>query len=306
MKVKTLILKFFGFLIFLFILDFGIGKILNYYYFKQKYGEYAVLTKTIENPTNQRIEILIMGSSRARRHYHPGIISATLGKSCYNAGYDAQSILFHKALLDIIEEKYKPEIIVLDVNMNELDNEEISYDQLSVLLPYASRYPKLWNTLLLKSPFERIKAISRIYPYNSLLDKIVKGNIIYQESDINGFMPFYGMYGNDLVERTFPEIDLDPNKVSAFNAFLAICREKNIQLYIVYSPEYVKSLNTSSSMNYIIETCQKQGIEYISYQNNESYLKNELFREYLHLNNVGAEKFSLEIASKIKEKMNEE
>jgi hypothetical protein len=305
MKVKTLILKILLFIVLLLILDFAIGKTLNYYYFKQKQGEYALLTRTIENPTNQRAEILIMGSSRAKRHYHPGIISATLGKSCYNTGYDAQSILFCKALLDIIREKYKPEIIVLDVNMHALNNEEISYDQLSVLLPYASRYPMLWNTLSLKSPFERIKCISLIYPYNSLLDKIVKGNIVHWEDDINGFVPFYGVYRNDLEERTFPEINLDSNKINAFESFLSICRENNIQLYIVYSPEYVKSLNISPSMNYIIEKCQKQNIEYISYRNNEFFLNNELFQEYLHLNNVGAEKFSLDIALKIKEKINE-
>jgi hypothetical protein len=304
MKVKKLILNLLLFIVLLFILDFAIGKTFSYYYFKQKQGEYATLTKTIENPTNQKVEILIMGSSRARRHYHPGIISATLGKSSYNAGYDAQSILFHKALLDIIEEKYKPKIIVLDVNMNELDNEEISYDQLSVLLPYAPCYPELWNTLSLKSPFERIKCISRIYPYNSLLDKIVRGNIMHMEDDIKGFVPLYGVYENNLGQITIPETNLDPNKINAFNAFLAACREKNIQLYIVYSPEYIKSLNISSSMNYIIDTCQKQGIEYISYRNNESYLKKEFFKEYLHLNNVGAEKFSFDIALKIKEKIN--
>jgi hypothetical protein len=304
MKVKTLILKLLGFLIFLFILDFVIGKTVEYYYFKQKTGEYAVLTKTLENPTKQPTEILIMGSSRARRHYHPGIISATLGKSCYNAGYDAQSILYCTAILDIIEEKYKPEIIILDVNMNELDNEEISYDQLSVLLPYAPCYPKLWNTLSLKSPFEKIKSISRIYPYNSLLDKIIKGNILDQEDDINGFVPFYGMYRNKFEEKIFSEIKLDPNKISAFDSFLSICREKNIQLYIVYSPEYLKSVNISSSMNYIIDKCKTQGIPYISYRNNESFLKVELFREYMHLNNVGAERFSLDIALEIKDKLN--
>jgi hypothetical protein len=304
MKVKTLILKFFGLLFLLFVLDFIIGKTLEYYYFKQKSGEYAVLTKTIENSTNQQDEILIMGSSRARGHYHPGIISATLGKSCYNAGYDAQSILFHNALLEIIEEKYKPKIVILDVNMNELDHEQISYEQLSVFLPYALRYPKLWNILSLKSPFEKIKCISRIYPYNSLLDKIIQGNILYLGDDINGFVPFYGVYENNFGERTFPEISLDPNKISAFDSFLSICQEKKIQLYIVYSPEYMKSLNLSSSMNYIIDKCQKQGIEYISYRNDESFLKNELFREYMHLNNVGAEKFSLDLSLKIKDKIN--
>jgi hypothetical protein len=303
MTKKTFILKFFVLFIILFLLDFVIGKTLSYYYFKQKSGKYYVLTKTIENPAKQTAEILIMGSSRARGHYHPEIISSVLGKSCYNAGYDAQSILFHKALLDIIKEKYKPEIIFLDVNPNEFENIEISYDQLSVFLPYVQYYPELWNTLLLKSPFERMKCLSRIYPYNSLVDKIVMENINHQSDDINGFVPFYGQYGRDLEEVSFAEIDPDTNKINAFNSFLAVCKKNNIQLYIIYSPEYVKALNISPAMNYIIEKCKEQGIEYISYRNDESFLKKELFKEAMHLNHIGAKKFSLDIALKIKDKL---
>jgi hypothetical protein len=305
MKTKTIILKFFILLVVLFFLDFLIGKTLSHYYFKQRYGEYAVLTWTIENPTNQTVEILILGSSRARRHYNPEIISETVGMSCYNAGYDAQTILFHKALFDIIEEKYKPKIIVLELNSNEFSKDEISYDQLSVLLPYVQKYPQLWNTLLLKSPFEKIKCFSRIYPYNSLLDKIVRGNIYQGGDGTNGFVPFYGAYERDLEEESFPETEeLDTNKMKAFDDFFEVCREKNIQFYIVYSPEYKKSLNKSMSMNHIIEKCKEQGVEYISYQNNESFLKKELFRESLHLNNVGADQFSLDIALKLKDRIN--
>lgn len=307
MKIKAYIIKFIILFIIFISLDFSIGKILNYYYFKQKHGEYYVLTKTINNPTHQSADILILGSSRARRHYNPEVISQTLNMSCYNAGYDAQSILFHKALLDIIEEKYKPEIIILDINNNELLYEEISYDQLSILLPYVQYYPELWNTLLLKSPFEKIKYLSKIYPYNSLLDKIVRGNMdsMHGENDINGFVPFYGSYNRDITEKSFPETTLDKNKIDAFNSFIDICKKKNIKLFVVYSPEYLKILNNSSSIEYIIDKCKQNDIDYITYQNNADFLKGELFREALHLNNVGADEFSLDLSLKLKEKIGE-
>jgi hypothetical protein len=301
MKIRALILKILVLFIVLIALDFWIGKTLRDYYFKQKFGEYYVLTRTIENPKQQRTEILIMGSSRAKRHYNPEIISETLGMSCYNAGHDAQTIIFHKALLDIIADKYKPEIILLDVISNELEYAGDNYDHLSVLLPYVRDYPELWSALSLKSPFERIKCLSQIYPYNSLLDKIVGGNIIPREIDVNGFTPFYGWFERDLEEMTFsPDSKLDPNKVNAFNSFLTVCREKNIQLYVVYSPEFRKFSNYSSSMNYFKKEAEKQGVEFISYRNDESFFDKDLFREPLHLNNIGAEKFSLDIAIKIK------
>jgi hypothetical protein len=303
MKTKTLILKFFILVGVLFLLDFLIGKTLNHYYFTQKYGEYYILTKTIENPSRLQADIMVFGSSRAKRHYNPTVISGVLGGVCYNAGYDAQSILYHKAIFDIVVEKYNPKIIILEVSSTDLNLAEGSCDPLSILLPYVQFYPELWNTLRLKSPFERIKYLSKIYPYNSLLDKIVKGNKIPQEVDVNGFIPFYYPTDKPANEETYPETNLDPDKIKAFNAFITACKEKKINLFVVYSPEYVKAMNTPSSIIYIKKKCKESDIEYISYQNSETFLKGELFRESLHLNNIGAEKFSLDIALKIKEKM---
>jgi hypothetical protein len=287
----------------LFLLDFLTGSALNHYYFKQKYGEYAILTRTIENPSHMQADVMIFGSSRAKRHYNPAVISEVLGKTCYNAGLDAQSILFHKAIFDIVEEKYNPEIVILEVHDADLDLNGTSYDPLSVLLPYVQFYPELWNTLQLKSPFEKIKYLSKIYPYNSLLDKIVKGNTIPHEFDLNGFVPFYFPTDKPMGKRFYRETVLDTNKTKAFDAFIDACKEKNIQLFVLYSPEYVKVLNNSSSISYIIKKCKESGIEYLSYQNSEAFLSGAFFRESLHLNNIGADKFSLDVALKIKEKI---
>lgn len=57
------------------ILDYGIGKFLEYLYFNQKQGKLYNITYAIEKQTN---DVIIMGSSRAMHHYNPDIISDSL------------------------------------------------------------------------------------------------------------------------------------------------------------------------------------------------------------------------------------
>jgi hypothetical protein len=243
-----------------------------------------------------------MGSSRAMHHYNPEIISDSLGMTCFNAGWDGQGILYHKALLDVIMKRHIPKIVILDVNMNELDESKSSYDNLFLLNPYVRKYPVLWDELRLK-PFENIKHLSSIYPFNSLLAKIIKGNSSFQNENIkdNGFMPLSGVWNDDIKETKYSrEKTLDTKKREIFNTFIDKCQATGIKVYVVASPIFEKTTNNSISINYIANKCQKEKISFISYQNNNKFIDNRLFRDPLHLNDVGANILSSDIASLIK------
>jgi hypothetical protein len=299
MQVKKYILKITGLLLALIVLDAVIGSFLNKYYFTQTHGEYAVLTNTLDNPTNQKSDLLIFGSSKAKRNYNPQIISDSLQITCYNVGYDGLGILYSNALFDIIIDKYGPHTVVLDVISDELDYSVLSYDQLALLNPYVKKYPVLWKTLLLKSPFEKIKHISKIYPYNSMLNKIIMGNRQKQseEININGYTPKYGTWNEPLQSVFFGDAQLDPNKINAFDTFLEKCIQKKLKVYIVFSPEYRRIENDTRSIIYIKEKCSALNIEFITYQNNEKFFNNRFFRDVRHLNNVGSDVFSSDISS---------
>jgi hypothetical protein len=299
MNKKKYGIKFLCLLGILIISDIITGMGLRFFYFQQKQGKLYNLTYTLEQQT---AEILIMGSSRAMHHYNPEIISDSLHMPCFNAGYDGQSILYHKALLDVITERYTPRIIILDVNTYELDVNEDTYDLLSVLNPYAERHPALWKTLKLKSPFEKIKHISRIYPYNSLFTRIVIGNLHFNTKDVsaNGFTAQKGTLNDSLKEVIYEDVPLDENKRNAFNQFLSDCIRKGITVYVVKSPAFEYGKNNSNSINYIIAACEKQQIPFISYQNKDDFAENHLFHDPGHLNNIGADKFSADFAHLMK------
>ena len=285
-------------LVCLFVLDLLIGKVLKFSYFNQKNGKLYNLTIGLEHQQN---DVLIFGSSRAMHHYDPEIISDSLMMTCYNMGYDGKGILYHNAVLDVILERYTPKIIVLDILSEELFEKPQSYDHLSILNPYAHNHPVLWNTLSLVSPFEKLKHISFIYPYNSTLLRVIAGNIKRGGKDIsdNGFTPQDGLI--KLPVKQVPinmDVRIDSNKLDAFDKFLLKCAENNVELYIVFSPTF-STPQASSSMECIADRCDDIGIPFINFSNNRNYTNYELFLDVDHLNSHGAVVFSKDIASKI-------
>lgn len=295
MNKRSYFIKCFIFLLSIIFIDYIIGKGLNYIYFRQSQGKLYNLTYTIEQQT---ADILIMGSSRAMHQYNPDIITDSLGLSCFNAGYDGQSILYHMALFDVITKRYNPKIIILDVNTNELNENKESYDLLATLNPYVNKYPVLWEILSLKSPFERIKHYSKIYPYNSLFARIVIGNFHFKTRDVsvNGFTAQYNTWNEPIEEITYSKELLDKNKMNLFNRFLFETKKRGITVYVVLSPIFGVATNNSPSIDYIIDECKRNNVIFISYQNNENFYDKKLFNDPGHLNYLGADYFSSDIS----------
>ncbi|WP_280751268.1 MULTISPECIES: hypothetical protein [unclassified Parabacteroides] len=296
--MKNFFVKMLLFILVLVLLDWALGSGLRFFYFRQSQGKLYNLTCVLEKQT---AEILILGSSRAMHQYNPEIMTDSLGLSCYNAGNDGQSILYHNALLDVILDRFTPSMIVLDVNPDELVRKASSYDLLTALNPYVKDHPVLWNTLQLRSPFEKAKHLSKIYPFNSLLARIAVGNMHVTTKDVsaNGFTPQYGQWEQPIQTIDYPtdSVNFDKNKIEAMNQLIQKCKEKNIILYMVLSPMYEQQLNHSSSIRYITRLCEANNISFFSYQNDKRFKANELFRDPSHLNAIGADIFTSDIAS---------
>jgi len=290
--------KFLFFFLCLILLDFVIGNVLEHFYFTQNKGKLYNVTVALEKQT---CDILIFGSSRAMHHYNPEIITDSLGLSCFNAGYDGQSILYCNGMLDVILERYTPKMIILDVTTQDFSESSVSYDLLYVLDPYVRRHPVLWNTLSLKSRFEKIKHLSSIYPYNSMLARIIVGNISIKSKDAsdNGFTPQDGVWKGEALPEVYPEGKSDPNKLNAFNAFCKKCIKNNIKLYLVISPLYKLVENESSTVKYLNQIREKKGIPLFNFTNDSNYSSNEYFLDDSHLNAKGADKFSSDISHQI-------
>ena len=244
--------------IIIFLLDFSIGHILRYFYFKQECGRQYRATYAIEKTT---ADVLIFGSSRAYHHYVPPIIENKLKESCYNTGSPGQYLLYNYATLKAILKRYTPKLIILDVTAGDLKAGKESYERLSSLLPYYEKHEEIRPIVELKSPFEKFKLLSSIYAFNSSFLMIAGGNSEYFKKrtiDIKGYKSLNRTWNNPIETRYSEPYKSDSNKTKAFTSFIEDCHHAGTKLFIVCSPTYIMYNPRDYSMFALIEKSEQE------------------------------------------------
>lgn len=298
-ELPSLLFKTLVFLFIFFLLDFAIGSILTRLYSKQKPGEIYRITYSLDS-TKQ--DILIFGSSTANHHYIPEIFKKRMNLSCYNTGKDNQMILYNYAILKGVLERYSPKIVILDFNRGEFKADEQSYDRLSSLIPYYKSHPEIRKIIELRSPYEKYKMFSQIYPYNSLIFTIFMGATFSHEerkhvNEQNGYIPLTkSCYTRLTVDTSYGTSLLDSNKINAFKSFVKDCRNANVKLFVVLSPLLIKYLHGDPSVNVAMKIAKKYNVPVFSFINDPLFHNHLLFADDgTHLNDRGAKIFTSQV-----------
>jgi hypothetical protein len=299
--IKKIIFKIAFGAVVLFILDFAIGRTLRYFYFNETSGLLYRTTFSIDSTT---AEILIFGSSRANHHYVPEIFEEGLKMSFYNCGRDGTTILYSYAVFRIILRRYTPKIIILDVNREDFYYDPVSYERLSFLLPYYSIHPEIRSIINLRGPYEKVKLLSAIYPFNSLLISIGIGNLNINKNrytDQKGYIPLLEkMNETDLKPFKNNVGSIDANKLQALDSVSELCFKKGIKLFICYSPIYVRTQKTNID-TLISKIVDEHNFKYFNFSNDTVFISRpNLFRDKNHLNNDGAIYYSSLVRDSIK------
>lgn len=288
-------------LITVFILDFSIGKILRYFYFRQIAGEDHRTTYSMEKT---KADILVFGSSRAVHHYVPEVFEDSMNLSFYNTGRGGQFIFYQTAVLKSVLKRYTPKLIILDF-MGTFEQGRDYYDRMSCLLPYYDNHPEIRELIELRSPYEEIKLVSEIYPFNSQFLTIAIGNLEINKKrkpDQKGYVPLI----NELTENmdsleTKSIYEIDSIKVRVVREFLKACKSAGIPLVVVFSPVYYL-YDKDYSISICREICQNEKVPFYDFSKDPLFLyKKKLFGDILHVNHQGAILFSQTIIDKIKQ-----
>ena len=290
--------KLLVFVILLIVADAVVGTGLKYLYFHQQGEDYCYTTKALDL---QDSTLLILGSSRARNHYNPAILRDSLGMSCYNAGRSGCFLTYQSAQLDLILDRYIPKMIILDVTPYDMNPGGDDYDRLSGLLPY--QHHSSWNKVVTKkSVFEPVKCVSRIYPYNSLLLKMIPNLKDRGEFRSDGFQPLTGVWegkyentnggGSNVVSET---------KKQEMLHIVKTCKNHAIRLVMITSPYYGK-FTTSKTLEITDSICKAYQIPYMSFLNDPLFNNVKLFSTGDHLNEQGADIFTSKVASLLRER----
>jgi hypothetical protein len=299
-EINILLIKIFVFLLVVFSLDFLVGYTLKTLYFKTKSGLYY---RTNYGLLKTNASLLIFGSSSANHHYVPKILEDSTKLSVYNQGRDGIEILYCTAIFKGVLKRYIPRVVLLNLSPNELSNKD-RYDRLAALLPYISKYPDMKDFVKLRGKYEKIKMISKIYPYNSTVFTIING-IITQNTKKQidqGFVPLYDTM--KIVKTNIPlffdEAILDSNRVNAFQEFIDLNRKNNIKLYVIFSPWFSPEIKETATTRKVEQICIENQISLYNFICDTSFSKSVLFADGGHLNVAGASVFTQIIAHKIK------
>lgn len=291
-------------MVILLLLDFSIGNTMRYFYFNQKSGKHYRTTYTMEEV---KTGIIVLGSSRANHHYHPEVFENVLGDSFYNAGRDGNFIFYHYAVLKSALKRYTPDIVILDILRDEFSKNQFSYDGLSSLLPYYRDHPEIRPIVELRSPYEKVKLISSIYPYNSAIFSIIAGNLGLRSEkgkEKKGYVPITKIY-DGTVPETFPvsEGEIDPHKIAVFDSLTEECITAGVSLFIICSP-YYSTVEDTETLEIARNIAQKYDIPFFDFSSEPTFIgRPELFADADHLNDEGAKIFSSIVAGKIREEL---
>ena len=286
-----------------YVVDRALGYAVLYAYLNKKNSNSEVTTHAVLKANE---DILVYGSSRAAHHYDCKILTDSTGLSAFNCGKDGANIIYYDAILHSAVERHKPKAVVLDLIANDIavsDKVKRKQDVIaSMLLPYVRRDREIQKAIAEVDPAEVYKAkLSVMYLCNSLVLQSFANKVGGSSKEfINGFQPLKG----SKVAATLPVYD-DYNAVDTLSKrkledFVQTVRSKNIPLYAVISPMYFAQFKNTPSMDTMRAIMKRNNVELWDYSQDTSYKKKEFFYDNGHMNIKGSERFTCDIASKIK------
>ena len=135
-----------------------------------------------------------------------------------------------------------------------------------------------------------------MYVYNGFLAHIAR-SFLRKETDINGYVPLYGEYeGGFEGEETFT---IDEEELWYLNRIVTLCKENGSHLYFSQAPNFIPNNQYKEWLN---DFCRSNNIVLLSHVDDVKYTQHpSLFVDNSHLNTKGADLYSEQLATEIKQ-----
>ena len=296
--MKKFLLYITIFFVFLVAIDKGVG-IIARYLIEHANGGDTQKTEYICNKTHE--DLLIMGSSRAVRHYDPQIINDSLHISCYNCAYIGCGCITAYGLLQALTNHYAPKYILYEVTPDfDYLKIEDDYSKYAGPLKYYYDTKGVDSIFINIDTFEKYKMMSNMYRYNSKLLQLIAENTAYQTPIPNGFLPEMRLMTTDPDAPECKHYNCnDEYKVKCLKNIVKLCKDKNIKLFFIVSPLY--NAANSSDYDFGRTFAQENGIPFIDHLNDTTISKNiSYFYDPLHMNIDGANTYTKKIIPELR------
>lgn len=250
--------------------------------------------------SQEPVDIVILGSSRASHHYIPAIISDTTKLSCVNLGVDGQNIYYHFALLNLHLRHNTPEAVVyelLDIDFL-LTGNKYSVERLDELAPVYGLNSTVDSIIGLKGRTYWIAtSVFDSYRYNSKLFHVLTDP--RQMNQGNGYIPIYGEWTGTREDVSGGPVEFDLGKLECLYSMIDLCRKRGIKMIVAVSPRYLNPHADRKEYAVIGEECDRRGARFIYFE--KSQQDKAMFKDIMHLNDKGARWYSSVMAHEIKQ-----
>lgn len=282
------------------IVDIGFGKGMDYIHAHAKGGT----TREMNNVClDKQYDVIVMGSSRARHHYVPEIISDSLGMSCYNTGRNGNGIILMYGIYQMILEHYKPVLVIYDLakgfDLYENPQDQNNTRYISALKPYARR-PKMDEIFKSLSWQEWIKTYSSLYRFNSITLTTVRNYLFERPYNVDGYEKKKGVMNYEpTIFETEDSGILDSLKIYYFKKYLCSLKENGIPVVCVLSPRYRSE--SSSRYQPLFDLCAQFDVPVLDFYTDTTFSTHrDYFKDATHMNDRGARLFTQKFVTELK------
>jgi hypothetical protein len=260
-----------------------------------------------------RAPIIACGSSRVQHHYMVDSLATELGVGAYNLG-QARSwgALYQYAAASSVLRHYTPRLWIMEVETGTYAYPE-RFADLVWYEPYVREEPAAAEVIDLRSPWEPLKRLSRIYPYNSLVVDLVSPYLGARPHLRDGFIPLAGSIADDPrsgVPEDAPETlgrpAPDSLKMHYLRKTLAALAARHVTVLAVRSPYWpptaAHKANDRTAERNLREVFGSLGVHYLDFSVEHApvFADRSLFMDASHLNERGALLFTRALAESIR------
>ncbi len=292
--------------------DFGIGLALDRMIDKvpnngNETGAAHYAIKKVTDP------VLIVGSSRAKYHYYPDIISDSLGMKTYNAGRGGYYLSYHCCLINMILDRYTPDVLIWEFSLDALfaSGEDI----VNKFRPYYWDYDEVREVIDEKEgKVSRIKNLSNAYRYNGMAVPVIyrylAGGPDYDPGC--GMAPIVNT-GKGLDPEVPVNIGLtgplDSARVNRLKHTLQRLSDAGVKVFVFDSPNFARKdpNRDKASESIIYEECARHSFPVFDNREIEFFLHHpEMFYDKGHLFDDGARIYSQIAAHQLVQELKKE
>ena len=247
----------------------------------------------------------VMGSSRAKHHIDPALLTNAYQGNGYNAGINGTGgIIYNEMLLTLmLENKIKPALIILQADANQYFSvkEENITGELLPLYPFLQDDKVLADSIQQRiSNTERFKLLFHSYRYNGKLLNVIynyakRGNI----SNNNGFEGLAGQIDTTVFHRKEDlnkKHNYSPAKLTALLNIINMCKVNGIKLAVVFPPAYRNTsfypADYSALKTLIMQQRYVTVFDFSDVEKNPSLKQANAWKDAGHLNKQGSIIFS--------------